>query len=134
MEINMHEMPPSKSIIYAPVGGWVEQSYYIVELSVGRCNPIWRALMYTGFLDAYDAPGGYSGFISHAEGHGDIDYYRVHYMKPLHHITKEVDFEIVPTVITAWEMKVEIANRPDRKARAKHEAEYWAKHYEGIDE
>lgn len=34
-----------------PVGGWEPHSYYVVELSVGKDNPIFSGVLYTGFLD-----------------------------------------------------------------------------------
>lgn len=34
-----------------PKGGWEPHSYYVVELSVGKYNPIFSGILYTGFLD-----------------------------------------------------------------------------------
>lgn len=35
-----------------PEGGWEPQSYYVVEVSTSPNNPIFEAILYTGFLNA----------------------------------------------------------------------------------
>lgn len=42
-----------------PQGGWEPQSYYVIEASVRHGNPIFKAILYTGFLSDNE-PGGYS--------------------------------------------------------------------------
>ena len=45
-----------------PKGGWEPQSHYVVEVSVGHGNTIFKAILYTGFLNGpNNTPGGYSG-------------------------------------------------------------------------
>jgi hypothetical protein len=68
-------MKPKKSEIIAPEGGWVDQSYYEVEVSVCETNPIFNAILYTGFVDKErpDLPGGYSFIVSPGmEDHIDL--------------------------------------------------------------
>jgi hypothetical protein len=129
----MSFMPPKERGIFAPVGGWIEHSYYVVELSVTRNNPVWQCLLYTGFLGTYGEPGGYSGFITHGGSDGDsaIDYDRVHYLKPLFHLTKQENFKITPVSPVHLEidnkvvrvpvvpLEVEVVDRPNRKVRAR---------------
>jgi hypothetical protein len=63
-------MKPKKSEIIAPEGGWADQSYYEVEVSVCETNPIFNAILYTGFVDKErpDLPGGYSFIMSPGMG------------------------------------------------------------------
>ena len=45
-----------------PEGGWEAQSYYVVGVSGHKGNPIFKAILYTGFLETgTDYPLGYSG-------------------------------------------------------------------------
>ena len=44
-----------------PKRGWEENSYYVVEVSVGKGNPIFLGILYTGFLSKDGIPQGYSG-------------------------------------------------------------------------
>lgn len=45
-----------------PKEGWKESSYYVVEVSKGNGNPVFQAILYTGFLNRpKNTPGGYSG-------------------------------------------------------------------------
>lgn len=57
-----------------PKGGWEPQSHYVVEVSAFKGNPIFRAILYTGFLNGKDnQPGGYSGlFIGTSECYNDL--------------------------------------------------------------
>lgn len=50
-----------KKSIEPPEGGWEPKTFYAVLASVGPNNPIWGAILYTGFLNGPDGgPGGYS--------------------------------------------------------------------------
>lgn len=45
-----------------PEEGWEQLSYYVVEISKGKGNPIFEGILYTGFLDnTTGCPLGYSG-------------------------------------------------------------------------
>ena len=47
-----------------PEGGWEERSYYVVEVSGGKGNPIFLGILYTGFLSKDGRPQGYSGIFN----------------------------------------------------------------------
>ena len=43
-----------------PKGGWEPQSHYVVEVSAFDGNPVFKAILYTGFLNGpNNEPGGY---------------------------------------------------------------------------
>ena len=47
--------------IHAPDGGWKAHTWYLADVSMFKGNPIFKALLFTGFLDN-GKPTGYSGF------------------------------------------------------------------------
>ena len=47
-----------------PEGGWEENTYYICEVSTGYGNPIFSAIIYSGFLIRALELGVYSGVFS----------------------------------------------------------------------
>ena len=47
-----------------PEGGWEENTYYVCEVSIGYGNPIFSAIIYSGYLSITDEPGTLSGVIS----------------------------------------------------------------------
>jgi len=53
--------------VIAPEGGWKEDTWYIVDVSIHPSNPIHRAMLYTGFID-HGEPGNYNGIF-----HGTYD-------------------------------------------------------------
>ena len=58
------EMPPEKHEIIPPEGGWKELTYYVVDISVNKNNPVHRAIMYVGFLGKQNPlAGGYTGLM-----------------------------------------------------------------------
>lgn len=73
-----------------PKGGWEPQSHYVVEVSVRHGNPIFPAILYTGFLNGpNNTPGGYSGvYINTSEAHPDIKYFM--YIKAIRKIDMEI--------------------------------------------
>ncbi len=47
--------------VIPPQHGWRPQTYYVVDVSVSPSNPVWRGIMYSGFLNGPNSdPGGYS--------------------------------------------------------------------------
>ena len=58
------EMPPEKHEIIPPEGGWKERTYYVVDISVNKNNPVHRAILYVGFLGKQNPlAGGYTGLM-----------------------------------------------------------------------
>jgi hypothetical protein len=51
--------------IINPPGGWDRCSLYLVDVASKCNNPIWRAVLYTGFCTSLDPNGGY-GYIKSA--------------------------------------------------------------------
>ena len=48
-----------------PEWEWEPQSYYVVEVSESKGNPVFKGILYTGFLDAKTkTPLGYSGIFN----------------------------------------------------------------------
>ncbi len=60
-------MTNKKQEILPPEGGWLEHTWYVVNVSFRAGNPIHRSLFFSGFLNggkpADKIPGGYSGFV-----------------------------------------------------------------------
>lgn len=51
-----------KKGIIPPDGGWEERSWYLVEVSYFKGNPIHQSLFFTGFLQE-GQPGGYNSVV-----------------------------------------------------------------------
>ena len=73
-----------------PKGGWEPKSNYVVEVSVYHGNPIFKAILYTGFLNGpNNTPGGYSGiFINTGDSHSDLKDFM--YIKAIRKIDMEI--------------------------------------------
>ena len=60
---------------------WKSETWYLVDVSYRKTNPIHRALFFTGFLNIDGKPGGYNMIISHSYqnhfGYSDIYYLKV---------------------------------------------------------
>jgi hypothetical protein len=56
-----------KQIIIPPKSGWKKWSWYLVEVSYNRDNPVFHDLFYTGFLEK-GKPLGYNHFAGDTEG------------------------------------------------------------------
>jgi hypothetical protein len=100
-------MPPKDEELLMPIDGWVENAYYIVEVSMERANPIFTALLFTGFLHEGN-PAGYSHVLG--PSHDKIPLHDVHYMKPRTLLAVVKDHKLRATTldmnITTWkEMK-----------------------------
>jgi hypothetical protein len=55
--------------IYPPLGGWKEQTLYLVEVSFRPNNPVHQSTFYTGFLND-GKPAGYNEI--HSPGMRDV--------------------------------------------------------------
>ena len=47
-----------------PEGGWEENTYYVCEVSMAYENPVFVAIIYSGFLSMTQEPGNFSGVLS----------------------------------------------------------------------
>ena len=56
---------PSKRQVIPPEGGWKDWTHYVVEVSYRSTNPIFRRILYVGFLGKPDRPlsGGYTSMV-----------------------------------------------------------------------
>lgn len=79
-------LPPVNRTIILPEEGWEPRTWYQVEVSFNRNNPIHLALLFTGFLNGRDGgPGGYHMLVNPGwEDTQTID--RLHYLKPLQNL------------------------------------------------
>ena len=57
------KMPPKKRTIMKPIGGWKEQTYYIVSVSFNSFNPIHDYIFFSGFLHYDGQPGNYNTIV-----------------------------------------------------------------------
>jgi hypothetical protein len=94
----MLDMPPKYKEILMPVNGWEPNAFYLVEIAMSINNPVFRALLFTGFIQD-GRPGGYSKIIG--PSHDDIMPRRVYYLRPLALVIRE---KMKPTnePITVW--------------------------------
>ena len=52
--------------IFPPKDGWKESTWYLVEVSFRKGNPVHYNLFFTGFLNGYGgSPGGYNCLVPH---------------------------------------------------------------------
>ena len=70
-----------KKRIVSPPGGWQTNSLYIVEVSFGTTNPVFRTLFHTGFTHD-GVPGGYNSFVL-LENDFVTEYREAHYLYPV---------------------------------------------------
>ncbi len=47
-----------------PEGGWEKDTYYVCEVSKSYENPVYAAIIYSGYLSITQEPGTFSGVIS----------------------------------------------------------------------
>lgn len=61
MSYSIWDLPPAERTIIGPKEGWAPETYYVVEVSVGKSNPIHKAIFFSGFLNGGEGqPGGYN--------------------------------------------------------------------------
>ena len=82
-----------KQIIYPPKEGWMEQAWYLVEMSMGPNNPVHRNLFYTGFLND-GKPAGYNHFAGNTIIGEEYSISDVYYMKAVRLVLTRDDFPI----------------------------------------
>lgn len=74
-----------RSIEVPDEGGWEPHTFYAVLVSVSPNNPIWGAILYTGFLNGPDGgPGGYASVWNGGTDESTTPFHRLHYLKILH--------------------------------------------------
>jgi len=81
-KMRLHE----KKEIIPPEGGWKESTYYIVEVSFSRTNPVHRKIFYSGFL-IEGFPAGYNQLFAGRDT-GFVTIKNVFYLKAL----KEIEY------------------------------------------
>ena len=64
---------------------WKSETWYLVDVSYRKTNPIHRALFFTGFLNENGKPGGYNCIISH-NYIKHFGYKEVYYLKVIREI------------------------------------------------
>jgi len=71
---------------------WKENTWYLVDVSFNKSNPIHRALLFTGFIDSYGNPAGYNKLVGHSY---DKDYKisDVYYIKPIRVVVEQPELE-----------------------------------------
>ena len=52
-----------KSYRSSPIGGWKNNTYYIVDVQFSQTNPIHRKIFYSGYI-TNEIPGAYNFFAS----------------------------------------------------------------------
>lgn len=85
-------LPKTKEII-PPEKGWKPSTYYVLEVSYNKNNPIHTKIFYSGFLDNDGNPAGYSQFF---EGNDNRAVFNsnlsdMYYAKALHEIPWKID-------------------------------------------
>ncbi len=61
--MKQYDLPPKTRTIIPPAGGWMPQTYYIVEAAFSTVNLIHDYIFFSGFLNGEDhGPGGYNHF------------------------------------------------------------------------
>jgi hypothetical protein len=79
-------MLAEKRSIIPPIDGWKRDSYYIVDVSFCKANPIHRKIFYVGFVDSNGNPSSYNMFFSQDR----LTIKDVFYLK----VIKEIDINI----------------------------------------
>lgn len=78
----MDFMPPDKHTIIPPADGWEDSTYYVVEASMSRLNPIHKYIFFSGFCTD-GQPSGYNEIFGCSEKTTISD---VHYLKVIRKI------------------------------------------------
>jgi len=72
---------------------WKKNTWYLVDVSYRKTNPIHRALFFTGFLNSDGKPGGYNMIISHSYGEKPFGYKEAYYLKVIREIVSSKELQ-----------------------------------------
>lgn len=90
-------MKKNKQFITPPENGWEPQTYYHVEVSFSKCNPIFGCIFFTGFLDEKMYPCGYNKlFLNNDETEDFYEIFDVFYMRAIKKIISHGEIDMVP--------------------------------------
>lgn len=79
------EIPGGRCGVVPPSIGWSERSYYVVDVAMASHNPVFRAILYTGILNASGEPSAYASLFW--GGHDSTCHFnQVYYLRALAHI------------------------------------------------
>lgn len=76
---------------WTPIGGWKTNTWYLIDVSFGKTNPIHRAVLYTGFVREDGEPGGYNIVVNPSYDQM-FKYSELYYVKPVRLIVEEDEF------------------------------------------
>jgi len=91
MTAKLMTLPPKGRTISTPKGGWKKQTYYVVNVSVNRNNPIFRAIFYSGFLEKGGLPGAYAA--AWAGACDETPIHELHFLEVVSEIDMGTDVE-----------------------------------------
>ena len=97
-----------------PEGGWEEDTCYVCEVSREYGNPIFKAIIYSGYLNTTLEPGGYSGVFSlfMDQKFRPLNYFK--YIKDIHKIDMTIPNEGKQIKeLNIFELKDHMKERPD---------------------
>jgi hypothetical protein len=78
--------------IIGPRGGWRANAYYMVEVSMNDSNPLFHAIMFTGFLSPTGQPGGYNFIRAPGTEVMELGRDRIRFLRALSHLCDHDDF------------------------------------------
>lgn len=81
----MQEVPGGRRGVIAPSEGWAAQTYYIVDVSMSAGNPVFRAILYSGFLSDGVNPGAYASLFWGGDD-STASFSSAYYLRALAHI------------------------------------------------
>lgn len=99
-----------------PEGGWEENTYYVCEVSKSYENPVYAAIIYSGYLSITQEPGTLSGVISPLRYKEYTPLKDYKYIKAIHKIDMTIpnkDKQIKE--LNIFELKDHMKERPDVK-------------------
>lgn len=98
-------LPSKKRYIEVPKGGWKERTFYVVVVSVGPANPVWGAILFSGFLNGLDGgPGGYAS-VWNGGVETVVEFHKLHFLKILREIEDVPTGHINEEDLAAWERR-----------------------------
>jgi hypothetical protein len=95
-----------KRYTFPPEGGWLERSWYLVEVAFSTTNVIHRSLFFTGFVDENRIPGAYNEFANHSYDDGKKVYADCCYIKAVKPLLSE-DELLCEDCLTVMDLKEE---------------------------